>query len=172
MQDYFRAVQQWYEYRIDLENWQQEFLEWQKAAQKPGSKRVAPPPTPQQPTVPYATIDQALNPVFIRRRRKDTRELYGDDVEINGKKVRFPEPVLENLDYRLDKVYAKAGGFSKIQAALDRHRGARYLAVEYLRPEARSKKDYADLLRARNRVARLMRYLLFKRLELGFADVA
>jgi len=37
--------------------------------------------------------------------------------------------------------------------------------VEYLQPAAREKEQYRDLLRARNRVARLMRHLLFKRLE-------
>jgi hypothetical protein len=57
---------------------------------------------PEQPTVPYATIDQVLNSVFMRRRRKDIRELYGDDITVAGRKVRFPEPKLDNLIYRLD----------------------------------------------------------------------
>jgi hypothetical protein len=31
---------------------------------------------------------------------------------------------------------------------LNRHRGARYLAVEYLKAQARNKEQYRDLLRA------------------------
>ena len=41
---------------------------------------------PAQPSVPYATIEQVLNPVFLRRRRKDIRELYGDDITVDGKR--------------------------------------------------------------------------------------
>ena len=109
------------------------------------------------------------SPVFLRRRRKDIRELYGDDVEVGGKPVRFPEPVLDNLTYRLDKVYDQAAPLDEIVRRLDQHRGARYLAVEYLLPAARRDPAYRDLLRARNRVARLMRFLLFKRLESSVA---
>ncbi len=154
---------------MDLENWQQDYQRWQAESGRPWAKRTPPPPPPAQPTDPYATIEDVLNPTFIRRRRKDIRELYGDDVEVNGKRVIFPEPALDNLFYRLDKVYAKAGTFAAIQDQLNRHQGARYLAVEYLRPEARQKEAYKDLLRARNRVARLMRYLLIKRLESSVA---
>ena len=169
LQDYFRAVQRWYEYRVEVENWQQDYQRWQAANAQARGKRTAPPPSPSQPSEPYATTEQVLNPVFIRRRRRDIQELYGDDVEVAGRRVVFPEPVLDNVAYRLDQVYAKAGRFAEIQAQLDRHRGARYLAVDYLTPEARRKEVYKDLLRARNRVARLMRYLLVKRLESSVA---
>jgi hypothetical protein len=170
LEDFFRAVQRWYQYRLEYENWQQEHLAWQRELSRGGKQ--APPPLavePRKPDVPPASIEQVLNPVFIRRRRKDIRELYGDDVTVAGKKVVFPDPVLDNVTYRLDKVYAKAGRFSDIQQQLGKHRGARYLAVEYLRPQARTKPQYRDLLRARNRVARLMRHLLFKRLESSVA---
>ena len=169
LEDYFRAVQRWYLYRLELENWEEEYRRWQAASRKSGAKREPPPPQPTQPADPYATIDQVLNPVFIRRRRKDIRELYGDDVEVAGKKVIFPEPVLENLPNRLDRVYAKAGSFDRLQETLNRHRGARYLAVDYLKPSAVVQPQYRDLVRARNRVARLMRHLLFKRLESSVA---
>ncbi|MGI8912688.1 MAG: hypothetical protein ACR2JY_02670 [Chloroflexota bacterium] len=76
--------------------------------------------------------------------------------------VRFPEPVLDNLFYRLDKVYARTGTFAELQARLVQHRGVRYLAVDYLSPAAREKAEYCDLLRDRNRVAALMRALHFK----------
>lgn len=166
LEEYFRAVQQWYAHRVEVENWQQEYQQWQAARVANPRGRPAPPPKqPAEPTAPYAAIEQVLNPIFIRRRRQDIREVYGEDVEVAGEKVQFPQPVLENLLYRLDKVYAKAGAFSRIQELLDRHKGARYLAVEYLSDEARSSGRYKDLLRARNRVARLTRYLLIKRLE-------
>ncbi|MDP9378754.1 MAG: phospholipase D-like domain-containing protein [Chloroflexota bacterium] len=167
LEEYFRAVQRWYQYRIDVENWQQEYQQWQIQSVGAGrrSKPSPPPQQPSRPTEPFATIEQVLNPIFIRRRRRDIREVYGEDVEVAGKKVQFPEPVLENLFYRLDKVYEKAGTFSHIQELLNRHKGARYLAVEYLTDRARASGRYKDLVRARNRVARLMRYLLIKRLE-------
>lgn len=169
LEEYFRAVQHWYQYRIDYENYQQDYLVWQEENRQQRGKRPPAPTPPHQPSDPNATIDQVLNPIFIRRRRKDIQEVYGDDVMVNNRRVIFPEPVLENLFYRLDKVYAKVGTFEEIQDALHRHRGARYLAVAYLRPEAKAKKQYQDLRRARNRVARLMRYLLFKRLESSVA---
>jgi len=165
LQEYFNAVQHWYAYHVEVDNWQIDYARWQIESKTRKGKKEQPPALPTQPGVPYATIDQVLNPVFLRRRRKDIMELYGDDIQISGKKVRFPQPVLENLDYRLDRVYARAGSLDHIQESLKAHRGARYLASEYLTPEAREKEQYRDLLRARNRVARLMRHLLFKRLE-------
>ncbi|HLZ28945.1 MAG TPA: helicase-related protein [Chloroflexota bacterium] len=169
LRDYFRAVQQWYQYRLELENWEADYRRWQAEASKARAKISPAPRQPERPSTPKATIEEVLNPVFIRRRRKDIRELYGDAAEVNGKRVQFPEPKLENVPYLLDKVYAKAGKFTDIQAALKKHQGARYLPVDYLRPAARTKPQYRDLLRARNRIASLMRHLLFKRLESSVA---
>jgi HKD family nuclease len=169
LEEYFAAVQAWYAYRVEVENWQRDFAAWQLEDRKRRGKRMPPPTAPTQPAVPYATIDQVLNPVFLRRRRKDIIELYGSDLQVAGKHIQFPEPKLDNLTYRLDKVYARAGSFDTIQQQLNAHRGARYLATEYLWPDAQKKEMYRDLLRARNRVARLMRYLLFKRLESSVA---
>ena len=45
------------------------------------------------------------------------------------------------------------------------HSAARYRVTDYIRPESADKPEYRDLFRARNRIARLMRALLFKRLE-------
>jgi HKD family nuclease/superfamily II DNA or RNA helicase len=169
LQEFFKAVQRWYAYRVEIENWEAEYRRWQAESRRPGVRATRPPAQPTQPHDPFATIEQVLGPVFIRRRRKDIREIYGDQVEVAGRPVSFPEPILDNLFYRLDKVYAKAGKLSDLQDRLGHHSGARYLAVEYLRPAARSKNEYRDLLRARNRVARLIRHLLFKRLESSVA---
>ncbi len=131
--------------------------------------------------MPYATIDQVLNPTFIRRRRKDIKELYGDDVYVATKKVNFIEPTLDNLPYRLDQVYAKARPLEEIQAMLGshkdeaaaagvpQHKAARYRATDYLLPKHRNAQEFKDLFRARNRISALIRYLLFKRLESSVA---
>ena len=144
----------------EFENFRAEFEKWQN-----NGTAKSPPVPPAQPTVPRADVEQVLTPVFIRRRRKDVSELYAETATIDGRPVRFPNPVLSNLEYRLDKVYAKAGPFDQLEAALKEHRGARYRVIEYIRPEAAEKEEYRDLFRARNRIARLMHVLLFKRLE-------
>lgn len=84
---------------------------------------------------------------------------------MNGQPIRFPNPVLDNLEYRLDRVYAKAGSFDKLQELLRQHQAARYRATEYLTEEATRKDEYRDLLRARGRIAGLIRALVLKRLE-------
>ncbi len=160
LDDYFRNAEAWHHYRAEFENFRAEFEKWQN-----NGTAKSPPVPPAQPTVPRADVEQVLTPVFIRRRRKDVSELYAETATLDGRPVRFPKPVLSNLDYRLDKVYAKAGPFDQLEAALKEHRGTRYRVIEYIRPEAEEKKEYRDLFRARNRIARLMHVLLFKRLE-------
>ena len=160
LEDYFHNAQEWLAYRALYENYEAEFSTWQAS----GSVG-APPLPPDKPGVPKAEIDQVLLPVFIRRRRKDIRDLYGDTALVDGKPVRFPDPVLDNVEYRLDKVYAKAGPFEELQALLGEHTAARYRATEYIREEAKAKPEYRDLFRAGDRIARLMGVLLLKRLE-------
>ena len=160
LEEYFRNAQRWLEYRTLYENYRAEFEAWQGS----GSKG-APPLPPEKPSVPKADIEQVLSPVFIRRRRKDIRDLYGDTAEVDGKPVRFPDPVLDNVPYELDKVYAKAGSLNELEALLGQHQGARYRATEYIKPEAEDKQEYRDLFRAKDRIARLMGVLLLKRLE-------
>jgi len=182
LEDYFNAVQKWYEYKIEFENWQQDYARWQLERKKAGVKKEPAPVAPEEPKVPYATIDQVLNPTFIRRRRRDIKELYGDEVYVAGKKVNFIDPTLENLPYRLDQVYAKAGPLEDIQEMLGsqeeedattpgprRHKAARYRATDYLLPKHKNAPEFKDLLRAKNRIAALIRYLLFKRLESSVA---
>ncbi|MDP2936439.1 MAG: C-terminal helicase domain-containing protein, partial [Dehalococcoidia bacterium] len=160
LEDFFRAAEEWYKYRAEFENWQEEFRLWQL-----GSKKGQPPATPQQPKSPKANIEQVLLPVLIRRRRKDIEELYGDTAVINGKPVVFPEPVLDNLEYLLDHVYAKAGSFADLESKIKQHHAYRYRPTKYLKEEVKNRPEYRDLWRARNRIARLMGALLFKRLE-------
>ena len=110
-------------------------------------------------------MEEVLTPVFIRRRRRDLRELYGDTATVNGQPVRFPNPMLDNLEYKLDRVYAKSGPFDELQNLLRQHLASRYRATDYLTDEATRKDEYRDLLRARGRIAGLIRALVLKRLE-------
>ncbi len=160
LRDYFGNALVWLQYRIDRENYLAAFAKWERER-----SAVPPPLPPQKPTVPKADIEQVLSPVFIRRRRRDIRDLYGDTAEVGGKPVRFPEPVLTNVTYRLDKVYAKAGPLDELLSALNAHTAARYRADDYLKPEAKDRPEYRDLRRAGNRLAQLMDSLLVKRLE-------
>ena len=160
LEDYFRNAEYWHAYRAEFENFRAAFEEWQNNGTK-----GTPPVPPERPSVPRADVEQILTPVFIRRRRTDIKELYADTATIEGQPVRFPKPILSNLEYRLDKVYAKAGPFEELEASLREHQGARYRVIDYIRPGAEDKPEYRDLFRARNRIARLMRVLLFKRLE-------
>ena len=160
LESYFHNAQLWLAYRAEYENYEAEFRVWQASASV-----GAPPLPPDKPKVPKAEIDQVLLPVFIRRRRKDIRDLYGDTALVDGRPVRFPDPVLDNVEYRLDKVYAKAGSLNELEALLREHKAARYQATEYIREEVKAKPEYRDLFRAGDRIARLMGVLLLKRLE-------
>ena len=159
--EYFQNARRWLAYRAEDENYRAEYAAWQAN----GSRGPPPMNKPTPPDVPHADIQQVLAPVFIRRRRRDIRELYGDTATVNDQPVRFPDPELDNVAYRLDKVYAKAGTLAELQALLKAHKAARYRAVEHLTPEAKTTDEYRDLFRAGDRIPRLMRALLFKRLE-------
>ena len=159
--DYFRNAQTWLQYRAEEERFNAEYAAWEQG----GRKGPAPMDKPKEPAVPRAEIEKVLGPVFIRRRRKDIRELYGESAEVNGKPVRFPDPRLDNLTYQLDKVYAKAGSLVEIKELIKSHEGARYRAAHYLTRGAAKKAEYRDLSRASDRIAGLMRVLLLKRLE-------
>ena len=159
--DYFRNAQRWFQYRTEEENYKADYAAWEAG----GRTGAAPMNKPVEPDVPPASIEEVLSPVFIRRRRKDITELYGDSAEVNGKPVQFPDPKLDNLTYQLDKVYARAGSLVEIQALIRSHEGARYRAAHYLTKEAAKNPEYRDLSRASDRIAGLMRVLLLKRLE-------
>ena len=159
LEDFFRCAEAWHKYRAEHENYRQDNQEWESDVEG-----MTQPAAPSPPSVPWASIEQVLTPVFIRRRRKDITELF-DAATVGGSPVSFPKPVLSNVSYRLDKVYSKAGPFEELESLLERHKAARYRVTDYIRPAAADKPEYRDLFRARNRIARLMRALLFKRLE-------
>ena len=160
LEDYFASVIKWQEYRKEVDAYSAAL-----ATHLNSSRGGAPPTRPQRPDTPPADIAQVLTPIFIRRRRKDIADIYGDTATINGESVVFPTPKLSNLEYRLDRVYAKAGDFTDLLATLGRHQAVRYNPTKYLKPEQQSNPRYADLFRARGRIAGMIRHLLFKRLE-------
>ena len=160
LDDYFRSVVRWQQYRKEIDVYSVALAEHLK-----NGGQGDPPTRPQRPETPPADIAQVLTPIFIRRRRKDIVDLYGDTATINGEPVAFPTPKLSNLEYRLDRVYAKAGDFTELLGALKNHEAVRYNPTEYLKPEHRADQRYLGLFRARGRIAGMIRYLLFKRLE-------
>ncbi|MCY4576177.1 MAG: DEAD/DEAH box helicase, partial [Chloroflexi bacterium] len=160
LEQYFSNAQRWIAYRADYENYERQVEEWERA----GSKGPTP-SRPSRPNVPRAEVQEVLTPVFIRRRRRDIHELFGNSAQIDGKPVEFPETVLGNVEYHLDKVYAKAGSLDEIEALLRKHKAYRYRATKYIKDEVRDRPEYRDLFRAQDRIARLMAALLLKRLE-------
>lgn len=159
LEEYFRSAEEWIAYNRLHESFVQDYATWQSNPVEPKA-----PSPPRQPDTPFATVDRVLSPVFIRRRRMDIADLYGD-AEIEGEVVRFPEPQLDNVHYNLEAVYRRAGSFKTLQSRLKRHKASRYRASEYLTEDAKSSGKYADIIRARSSTANLMQALLFKRFE-------
>lgn len=163
LDDFFNSAERWYEFDVLTHNYALELNEWQR-----NGRKGAGPDAPTPPRGSRANLQDALLPVFIRRRRKDITELY-PNAEINGKRVVFPEPKLSNTSYRLDNVYKKAGSFDEIAALLKDLTSARYRPADFLTVQGSKKDEYRDILRARNRIAGLMATLVVKRLESSVA---
>ena len=160
LEDYFASAARWQEYRKAVDGYAVLLAEYLKNGSE-GEK----PSEPTQPNTPPADVSEVLTPIFIRRRRKDIREIYGDTATIREEPIAFPEPRLENLNYRLDHVYTKAGNFTDLLTTMGRHRGVRYNPTEYLKAQHRNKQEYAGLFRARGRIAGMIKALMVKRLE-------
>ena len=160
LEEYFASVVQWREYRKEVDAYSAALAEDLKNGGD-GTTLVR----PSRPGTPRAEISQVLTPIFIRRRRKDIVELYGDTATINDEPVVFPTPKLSNLEYRLDRVYHKAGNFTELLTTMRQHQAVRYNPTEYLKPQQQRNQRYGGLLRARGRIAGMIRHLLFKRLE-------
>ena len=160
LEDYFNSAARWQEYGKAVDGYAGLLAEYMK-----NGSAGEEPPKPTQPNTPPADVAEVLTPIFIRRRRKDIREIYGDTATIREEPIAFPEPKLDNLNYRLDHVYAKAGNFTDLLTTMGRHRGVRYNPTEYLKVQHRNKQEYAGLFRARGRIAGMIKALMVKRLE-------
>ena len=77
----------------------------------------------------------------------------------------FPTPRLSNIGVPAGRAYAKAGNFADLLTTMGRHQAVRYNPTEYLKPGQRGNQRYADIFRARGRIAGMIQHLLFKRLE-------
>ena len=163
LEDYFASVVRWQQYRQEVDAHKEAYDAYAEHLKSGGDD--PPPSQPKRPDTPPADIAQVLTPIFIRRRRRDIAEIYGDTATINGEPVAFPTPKLSNLEYGLDRVYAKAGDFTELLTTLGRHQAVRYNPTEYLKPGMQRNRRYAGLFRARGRIAGMIRHLLFKRLE-------
>ncbi|MCY4414718.1 MAG: DEAD/DEAH box helicase [Chloroflexi bacterium] len=160
LEDFFASVVRWQEYDREVDAYSVVLALYPK-----GGEQGTPPVRPSRPDQPRADISQVLTPIFIRRRRRDIVELYGETATINGEPVSFPTPRLSNLEYRLDRVYAKSGNFKDLLDTLGQHQAVRYNPTEYLNPGRHDDQQCAGLFRARGRISGMIRYLLFKRLE-------
>ena len=164
LEDYFASAARWQEYREDADAYAQELAAYLKNGGE-GSRPVE----PARPDTPPADIAEVLTPIFIRRRRKDITELYGDTAMIDSEPISFPEPRLENLEYRLDQVYTKAGDFTDLLQTLGQYKAVRYSPTDYLKREYHDSQKYAGLFRARGRITGMIRHLLLKRMESSIA---
>ena len=127
LEDYFASMVRWQQYRREVDTYSVTLAEHLKS----GGNGTAP-TLPARSDMPPADLAEVLTPVFIRRRRKDIKELYGDTATINGEPVEFSEPKLSNLEYRLDRVYAKGGNFTDLLTTLGQHKAARYNPTKYV----------------------------------------
>ena len=110
-------------------------------------------------------IAGVLQHVLIRRRRRDIQENYPNST-LDGRPIEFPDPRLENLDYKLDHAYRKAGGIEKITGLLKQYQAARYRPGKYLHEDRKDRPEYANIVRSqRGNLAGIMTTNLWKRLE-------
>ena len=86
LEDYFRSAELWHGYRMEQEEYRARRSQWRRGGRK--GEEPQPPPTPR---TPRASVEEVLTPVFIRRRRRDLRELYGDTATVNGQPVQDDE---------------------------------------------------------------------------------
>ena len=86
LEEYFHNAQRWIEYQAREEQFKAEHAQWERA----GARGSPPMSKPAMPGVPRAGIEDVLRPVFIRRRRKDIRDLYGTRRRSGGSRCASP----------------------------------------------------------------------------------
>jgi len=103
-----------------------------------------------------------MNEISIRRTRDYIKQNY-PDAEINGEKIIFPERVLENVDYQLDKAYQ--GLYGEISRTIsEKLTMAYYRILEYKKAEKLSVAEQMALGRM-IALEGIFRTILLKRLE-------
>lgn len=107
-------------------------------------------------------LNDLMNEISIRRTRDYIKQNY-PDAEINGQKIIFPERVLENIDYQLDKAYQ--GLYGEISRTIsEKLTMAYYRVIEYKKAERLSPAEQMALGRM-VALEGIFRTILLKRLE-------
>lgn len=107
-------------------------------------------------------LNDLMNEISIRRTRDYIKQNY-PDAEINGQKILFPERVLENIEYQLDKAYQ--GLYRDISRMItEKLTMAYYRILEYRKTEKLSK-DEEMVLGRMVALEGIFRTILLKRLE-------
>lgn len=112
----------------------------------------------QDPTL----LNDLLNEISIRRTRNFIKDNY-PDAEINGSLINFPERVLENIDYELEKTYQ--GMYKDISHIITEELTmAYYRILEYKKVEKLSTEE--EMLKGRMiALEGIFKTILLKRLE-------
>src|SRR3972149_11108349 len=107
-------------------------------------------------------LNDLMNEISIRRTRDYIKQNY-PDAEIHGQKIIFPERVLENIEYQLDKTYQ--GLYRDISRMItEKLTMAYYRVLEYRKTEKLSKDE--EMVLGRMVVLEgIFRTILLKRLE-------
>jgi len=107
-------------------------------------------------------LNDLMNEISIRRTRDYIKQNY-PDAEISGEKIIFPERVLENIDYQLDKAYQ--GLYTEISRTIsEKLTMAYYRILEYKKVEKLSSAEEMALGRM-IALDGIFRTILLKRLE-------
>ncbi|WP_220200297.1 SNF2-related protein [Ktedonospora formicarum] len=107
-------------------------------------------------------IFDLLEETTVRRSRADIRRRQdaGEEVVVSGKPVRFPERMLERIDYDLDGTYR--GLYHEITSALDRLHLVTYNLAAYAHNKTKASEQDEQ---RNNALIALMKMLYLKRLE-------
>ena len=162
LEDYFHNARLWLEYRVDDENYRADYAEWERTGQK-GS----PPGTGRSPS-----------PTFQRRRsRTCCRPCSSAGVARTSRTCTATRPRSGGSRCtsrtRCSTTWTTGWTRSTPRRARSRSWSTTWIGTratgtaltDYIKEEAKEKEEYRDLFRARDRIAKLMGVLLFKRLE-------
>ena len=109
-----------------------------------------------------ALLGDVLNEISIRRPRSYIKANY-PDATIKGKKIEFPEPKLENLNYKLDNTYQ--GMYKQIADTItNKLTMAYYRYLEY-RKDSTLTKEESFALNRMIQISGIFRTILLKRFE-------
>lgn len=109
-------------------------------------------------------LNDLLNAISIRRTRDYIKRNY-PDAEINGKKIIWPERILENISYKLDDVYK--GMYKEISEIISEKLKMPYFRMLKYKKKEKDKPAQAEIFELNRMMALegIIRTLYLKRLE-------